>query len=100
MYREQFTDALLVLWKHIERIGPIIKLVEFIEKRNLSPATFDENKPIGYEDGFSVFTSNEDNIPADSMDDVFLTFFRAPNGSGKSFTEERDMFDSIFAQAL
>lgn len=100
VYREQFTDALLVLWKHIERIGPIIKLVEFIEKRNLSPATFDENKPIGYEDGFSVFTSNEDNIPADSMDDVFLTFFRAPNGSGKSFTEERDMFDSIFAQAL
>ena len=95
----EYIPKLRWLYEAIIRFRALLTVLAYIRASHMNPVEFAEES-VWYTNARSIFLDDEKNVPASSFPDIPLILLRAPNGSGKSFAQERDMAIQILWQSI
>jgi hypothetical protein len=97
-----YLDSLWPIIEELAKFGAILTMLDTIREYNMKQVLFDDSY-CWYGDWVSIFGNKSQwhtEVAAKSFPDIPLILLRAPNGSGKTYAQERDMAIQVLAQSI
>ncbi|MBU1006422.1 MAG: hypothetical protein KKH08_02365 [Candidatus Omnitrophica bacterium] len=84
----------------VTKIGMLIEFAQFAENDGYAMATFNDNMPAVYDDGWNFMREKEGQVKNPSGKDAAIKLITGSNMSGKSFFLIQNLFMQIVGQSL